>query len=76
MPAVIERARRRSGGQPQRTQTDDEAGEIHEQVRSVRHHRQTSSEIPPWTQTRHMHLLHHIRIKVTLEKVEYFSNST
>ncbi len=56
MPAVIESACSRSGRQPQRAQTDDEAGEVHKQVGSICHHCQTSSKIPTCTQTRQQHI--------------------
>lgn len=45
MPAITELVRGRSGGEPEGNQADDEAGEIHQQVGGVRHHRKTPCEI-------------------------------
>ena len=46
MPAVTELVRGRSGGEPEGNQADDEAGEVHQQVGGVRHHRKTACEVP------------------------------
>lgn len=45
MPAITELVRGRSGGEPEGNQADDEAGEVHQQVGGVRHHRKTPCEI-------------------------------
>ena len=51
MPAVAEPVSGRSGGEPEGQQADDEAGEVHQQVSGVCHHREAAGKIPTCRET-------------------------